>query len=186
VRLQPKPVQRPGPRLLLGGGTEAVARRAARYADGLHPMNNAIWDAYYDELERLGRPATRTAYPPPPPMFVHVTEDPERDWPLIRPHAAYETAQYVAWGLANSEFVDTSQITDESLRAMHAVWTPEEAITWMSRRQADFPGSVLTFAPLLAGMDPALAEASLELIAGRVLPAVRAAGHAGRSGYETA
>jgi hypothetical protein len=127
------------------------------------------------------------AYPPPPPMFVHVTEDP-RDWPLIRPHAAYEMAQYAAWGLAKSEFVDTSQITDESLRAMHAVWTPGEAVAWLSRRQADFPGSVLTFAPLLAGMDPALADASLELIAGRVLPALRAGqprSGAGRIGYET-
>ena len=174
VRMFPKPVQRPGPKLILGGATEAVARRAARYADGFLPQVPTIWDAYHDELEKLGRPQPRGAPPPFNPPFVHVTRDPERDWAILRPHAAFEMEQYQVWGLTQSSSYSDGAISEETLRKSHAIWTPEEATAILLKRQADYPDSIFAFAPILAGMDPRMAEQSLELIAAEVLPALRA------------
>jgi alkanesulfonate monooxygenase SsuD/methylene tetrahydromethanopterin reductase-like flavin-dependent oxidoreductase (luciferase family) len=178
VRLTPKPVQRPGPKLILGGGAPAVARRAARLADGFKPMNPALWDIYYDELERLGRPVERKPIPPRMPAFLHVTRDPERDWALLRPHALFELEQYAAWGLQGSVILGNSGVTEQNLKASNAVWTPEEARERLLAMQADSPDCTFGFAPILAGMDPEMAQASLELIASEVLPALHAArGH---------
>ena len=179
VRMFPKPIQKGGPRLILGGSAAAVARRAARLADGLFPMTADLWDVYYDELERLGRPAERRPPPPPQIPFLHVSEDPERDWEQIRPHARFELDQYRAWGMdATDSYGD---LDEQALRAAHPIWTPEQAKERLLARQAEYPDSVFSFAPVLAGMDPDLAQQSLELIAAHVLPALKAAqGAAGR------
>jgi len=175
VRLTPKPVQRPGPKLILGGGSEPVARRAARLADGFKPMRPDLWAIYYDELERLGRPFERKPIPPRMPAFLHVTRDPERDWAIIRPHAMFELEQYAAWGLQGSVIIGDDGATEANLKASNAVWTPEEARERLLAIQAQCPDCAFGFAPVLAGMDPAMAQSSLELIAAEVLPAVHAA-----------
>jgi alkanesulfonate monooxygenase SsuD/methylene tetrahydromethanopterin reductase-like flavin-dependent oxidoreductase (luciferase family) len=175
VRMYPKPVQPGGPRLILGGGTAAVARRAARLADGMAPMDPAMWDVYHDELEQLGRPAPRVKHAPAPPAFIHVSDTPERDWEVIRPHAIFEVNQYSAWGLTNASSYGDLMPSEETLRAIHKVWTVEEALETLLARQADYPESAFSFAPLLAGMDPELAQRSLDLIAARILPALKAA-----------
>ncbi len=61
----PKPVQKPGVPIVVGGHTELAARRAARYGDGFFPgvadEEKLIWllDVMRDECRRLGRdPAT--------------------------------------------------------------------------------------------------------------------------------
>ncbi|MBV9840982.1 MAG: LLM class flavin-dependent oxidoreductase [Sphingomonadaceae bacterium] len=175
VRMFPKPVQPGGPRLVLGGGTMAVARRAARFADDMAPMDPAMWDVYYDELERLGRPAARVPHPTAPPALMHVTETPERDWEAIRPHAIFEVNQYSAWGLTNASSYGDLQPSEDTLRAIHKVWSVNEALEILLARQAEFQDSVFSFAPLLAGMDPELAQRSLGLIAARILPELKAA-----------
>jgi alkanesulfonate monooxygenase SsuD/methylene tetrahydromethanopterin reductase-like flavin-dependent oxidoreductase (luciferase family) len=175
VRVSPVPVQRPGPRVILGGSSPEVARRAARLADGMQPMNPAMWDVYYDELERLGRPAERKAPPPRRPAFLHVSEDPERDWALLRSHALFEVQQYREWGMTGAASYGDLEPSDEALRAVHAIWTPEQARDYLLAQQAEFPDSAFSFAPLLAGEDPELAQTSLELIARHVFPALHAA-----------
>lgn len=173
VRMLPKPIQKGGPKLILGGSTEAVARRAARFADGLYPMNEGMWDFYHDELERLGRPAVRRPTASPPIAFMHVTEDPERDWEKIRPHARYEFDQYIAWGMAHAD--SFGDMSDDALRATHLVWTPEQAVDILLKRQAEYPDSEISYYPVLAGMDPDFAQQSLDLIARHVLPALKGA-----------
>lgn len=175
VRVMPKPVQRGGPRLILGGSSPEVARRAARLADGMQPMNPAMWDVYYEELERLGRPVERRKPPPRRPPFLHVSDDPERDWSRLRPHALFEVAQYREWGMAGAASYGDLEPTDESLRATHAIWTPEQTRDYLLVQQVEFPQSTFSFAPLLAGADPEMAQQSLELMAKHVLPALKAA-----------
>ena len=180
VRMTPKPAQPGGPKVFLGGGSEPVARRAAHLADGMQPMVPSMWDAYFDELEKLGRPAERRPIPPRPPPYVHVTETPERDWEILRPHALYEMEQYQAWGMMKSSSYGEGQVSDEQLRKSHAIWTPEQAKEVLLQRQKDWPDSIFSFAPILAGQDPEMAQSSLELIATHVLPEL----HALRGGHE--
>jgi len=57
----PKPVQKPGVPIVVGGHTELAARRAARYGDGFFPgvadEEKLIWllDVMRDECRKLGR-----------------------------------------------------------------------------------------------------------------------------------
>src|SRR5574340_91815 len=70
-----RPVPDPRPRILLGGGSEAAARRAARIADGFSvPHSPELWDAYRQARVALGKPDPG---PPPKlgPVFLWVAED---------------------------------------------------------------------------------------------------------------
>lgn len=175
VRMNPKPVTPGGPRLIVGAGSVPAALRAARLGDDMMPMDYALWDVFYNERERLGRPVTRKAHPMDQPAFLHVTEDPERDWAILRPHALYELQQYSAWGMTGATTYGDMQASDETLRAINAVWTPEQLLEKALGWQRDFPECTMSFYTLLAGMDPEMAQSSLELIAKKVLPALHAA-----------
>jgi len=57
----PKPIQKPGVPIVVGGHTELAARRAARYGDGFFPgvaeeaKLIALLDVMRDECRKLGR-----------------------------------------------------------------------------------------------------------------------------------
>lgn len=168
VRVTPRPLQAAGPTLLLGGSTKAAARRAARLGDGFLPVDASLWTVYAAECERLGRDPGPPP-PPPGPLFVHVADDPERAWAHIAPHALHETNSYGEW-LTEAEGLGPYTPTDdaESLRAMglYAVVTPD-ACAAMARESGS-----LGLHPLMGGLSPDLAWESLELVAGKVLPAL--------------
>ena len=56
VHLTPAPFRPGGPAIILGGSSEAAARRAARIADGFIPSVPEVWDFYRHETQSLGRP----------------------------------------------------------------------------------------------------------------------------------
>ena len=55
IKVRPRPVQQPRPKIMLGGNSEAAARRAARYADGFMPVGAKWWAPYRDEMVKLGK-----------------------------------------------------------------------------------------------------------------------------------
>jgi probable F420-dependent oxidoreductase len=61
LEMHPKPVQKPGVPIVVGGHTELAARRAARYGDGFFPGvtddEKLVWllDIMRDECKKLGR-----------------------------------------------------------------------------------------------------------------------------------
>lgn len=171
VRILPKPAQPGGPKITLGGTSEAAARRAARIADGFAPFVPRYFDVYREELIRLGKPA-------PPPMvqregamFVHVSRDPDRDWARIAPHALHESNDYAAWAKGDPQYPYPAVIDADTLRAsgLYRVLTPEQAVEFAIRAGG------LSLKPTMGGMDPDLARQSLDLVAAEVLPALRRA-----------
>ena len=101
VRILPRPAQRPRPLISMGGASPASAKRAARIADGYQPIHPKLYRIYLEELDALGkaRPSGRraegsnlSANP-----YVFVADDPDREWALIAPHAAHDTAEYLRW-----------------------------------------------------------------------------------------
>lgn len=153
VRVTPRPLQRPGPPVFLGGTSAAAARRAARVADGFRPNSAAVFEHYERACAELGRtpgPAMRRGSP-----FLFVARDPERAWAHIRPHVEHEMRTYREWHDGTGIERDTGRY-----RAL----TPEDAVR--VAREAD---EVLLH-PLVGGLPPELSWECLELFASDVLP----------------
>jgi hypothetical protein len=131
------------------------------------PSTPKYFETYREELALLGRPV-----PPPIPtdpvgaMFVHVSDDPERDWPRIAPHALHENNDYGKWGKGNPDHPYQPVQDYDELRATgrYLVLTPDECVEYARARGGLF------LKPLMGGLAPELAWESLTLIESKVLP----------------
>ena len=170
VRATPAPPS--PPMVLIGGSTEKAARRAARLHAGFFPAiaDAALAAAYEDECARQG--FTGFVVMPGGPGFVHVSNDPERDWARIAPHALYDAQTYAAWqppGQRSQVHVAGNTLDELRRSGVYRVVTPDECVAL-----AEECGRVLLH-PLMGGLSPALAWESLELFERAVLPRLRAA-----------
>lgn len=172
VMIRPTPVQSPRPPLIIGGSTEASAKRAARLGDGYVPagVDAELFAIYEAECRRLGRePGPHN--PPRGPMFLFVTEDPERDIPRVAPHFIHTSNSNAEWakerGAGVTPYSEITSVEDLASNPQFAVLTPEGCLELARSMGAD---SELTFQPLMGGLDPELGWSSLELFADRVLP----------------
>ena len=169
VRVTPKPTS--PPMVLIGGSTEIAARRAARLRAGFFPAigDPKLAESYQAECARVGFDAGFVSMPSGP-GFVHVSEDPERDWQRILPHALYDARTYAAWQTPDQRSqVHVEGDDAESLKrsGVYRVLTPEECVA-LARET----GRVILH-PLMGGMPPELGWQGLELFAKRVLPELR-------------
>jgi alkanesulfonate monooxygenase SsuD/methylene tetrahydromethanopterin reductase-like flavin-dependent oxidoreductase (luciferase family) len=168
VWVTPRPAQRPRPAIVLGGASPATARRAARIADDYQPLAARLDELYLEALAELGKspPPGRRPVADGGPVFVHVSEDPDRDWAAIAPHALHESNAYAAWagGARGSVFAAATDADELRTSGRYLVLTPDEAVELAGRRGA------LTLKPLMGGMDPDLGWAGLELAASSVVP----------------
>lgn len=166
VLVRPLPIRPGGPPLIMGGSTPRAARRAAEIADGFDPSDSALITVYRDECARVGRTPgdcrTRVGA-----FFVHVSEDPERDMRLLEPHVRHEQAMYKAWEADTTMIGDEATTRDVWSAGTHLVLTPEDAASYLVALD---PAGIFTLHPLIAGVDPDLANESLRLFCERVLP----------------
>lgn len=168
VHITPAPYAS-GPSLLLGGSSEAAARRAARIADGFIPSVPEVWEFYRDEVQQLGRPD-----PGPSPIgdtrTVALAEDGEQGWREMAPYFMHETNAYGAWLAANDGAGPYRPVADaDELRAsgQYAVLTPEQFVAELKAA----PFAFAQFHPLCGGMPIDLAWSSLRLFEHEVMPA---------------
>ena len=176
VFVRPLPIQKPEDIILIGGGVEASARRAARFGLGFAPAQPGLLDLYDAECRRHGREPGRK-FGPSPPSSIHLTEDPDRTWARLLPHLQHVVAEYAKWADAdahsNSPFRGLLH-DEEALRhcGMFAVWTPDELVAKVPALVKNY-GS-LSFMPLLGGLAPEFGWASLELLK-KVMPRLNSA-----------
>lgn len=162
VRVRPRPARSGGPKLLLGGTSEAAARRAARIADGFIPSEPACWQFYRDECLELGKPD------PGPGMtgqgdVVILAEAPDAAWSELGPYFLHETNAYGAWqAAANVEATYRPQESIDELRArgQYRILTPDEYKAELEAA-GDFALAVLH--PMVGGIPPDLAWRHLRL-----------------------
>lgn len=87
----PRPVQARVP-LWMGFGGEQGARRAGLSGEFLMTADGARWPHYRDGLLAGGHSVTGARMGGP--IQGYVSEDPERDWPLIKDHVSYMMDSY--------------------------------------------------------------------------------------------
>ena len=174
VQVTPRPFTDPHPPILVGGGVEAAARRAARLRLPMMPMNSdaELVGWYADEAAKIGFEGGYVMRPSGP-TFIHVTEDPERAWSQIGPHVLYEAQTYARMQTGGQHSVpmvvaDTIEEVKRSPQVL--VGTPDEVLAVAQQVDA---GGALTFNPLAGGLPPDLAWESLELFAAQVLGRLR-------------
>lgn len=174
VCVTPRPATPGGPILMMGGNSEAVVRRAARLGMGMLTMGGN------PGLEAIYRRAC-AEYGTTPQLFVNptgdvpascfVAEDPERAWRELGPYLLHDAQMYAAW-MGEGEAISKSVAADvDSLRrenGSYRIFTPEQAIAHLRKT------GMLMLQPLCGGLPPKLAWPSLELLAAKVLPAMKA------------
>jgi alkanesulfonate monooxygenase SsuD/methylene tetrahydromethanopterin reductase-like flavin-dependent oxidoreductase (luciferase family) len=171
VQVTPKPFTQPHPIVLIGGSTEVAARRAARLRLPFMPAigDPALADVYRAACASEGFTEGWTIMPSGP-GFVHVSDDPERDWARIAPHALYDAETYHAWqtpGQRSQVEVDAANLDQLRASGVYRVVTPDECVALANEVGA--MGAVV-FHPLMGGMPAELGWESLELFASKVLP----------------
>lgn len=174
VFVRPLPVQTPENILLVGGGVDASAIRAARFKLGFAPLRQDLFPLYDAECRRLGHePGVK--FGPSPPSNIHLCEDPERAWVQLLPHLKHVVSEYAKWAEAepNSHSPFRGLLADDTaLRncGMFAVWTPEELVAKAPSIVGKY--GTLSFMPLLGGLAPQIGWQSLELLK-KIMPRLR-------------
>jgi len=176
IQVTPRPVQQPSPPIILGGNSKVVARRAARIADGFFPVSGeqapVIYEEFRNERQRLG-------LDPGPgclregPMFLCVSEDPERTWASISANALHETNSYAQWIIEGNEVAPYQALDDaDMLRStgLYRVLTPADTVQLIKGLDAD---SMVTMHPCMGGMATDIGWNSLELLVGKVFPEIQ-------------
>ena len=173
VRCTPKPVQRPIPMWFGATGGEAL-RRAARQGDGLLG-GGATRSAYVEHLREYGKDHEHPAIASTS-QWLFCSDDPERDWATLRPHALYQLQNYASWFKAAGQpaFGDPPvDYADLERRGLYLCATPEQVIASIRSAYDAAPFDRHYFWAIWPGVDPAMATRSIELFARTVIPALR-------------
>lgn len=166
VFVRPLPMSKP-PKIYVGGGVPASAKRAAKFGLGFYPMVDSTFEVYEQECKRLGRapgPTIQLA------RAVHVFEDPDKGWKEIGDNLLYYCRSYAEF--SSSAESSSSPLdglnTMEALRAsgLFHVVTPDQAVELAKTR-------TMSLLPLQGGIRPEIGWKSLELYAEKVLPRIR-------------
>ncbi|MYW65315.1 LLM class flavin-dependent oxidoreductase [Streptomyces sp. SID8379] len=168
VRVTPRPFTQPHPMLLVGGSSQAAARRAARLGLPFFPSAHLPeLEAYYKEkLVEYGTEGW-TMMPARTTPLLHLSTDPDRTWAEHGEHFLHEARTYASWQSGDiKSAVKSAASSVEELRAegVYRVLTPEECVA------QGLDNYVLH--PLSGGMPLEEGWRSLRLFAEQVLPAI--------------
>jgi alkanesulfonate monooxygenase SsuD/methylene tetrahydromethanopterin reductase-like flavin-dependent oxidoreductase (luciferase family) len=171
VRVTPTPHQPGGPRISLGGSSEAAARRAAQIADGFIPSTPEVWSPYRDEMLALGQADPGPGFAGGTGMF-HLAHDRDKGWAEIAPFAMHEVNAYGEWlergGVgARGGYVPISDADALRETGQYRVLTPDDLVAELEEKG---PFGFAVFHPMMGGIPPEVAWGSLRLFEEEVLP----------------
>lgn len=175
VYVRPLPVQKPEDIVFVGGGVAASAKRAARFGVGFGPMRADIIPIYEEECRKLGREPGKYMRPCHRlPGILMLSEDPERTWSILEPHALHVVSEYAKWAAqeenSNSPFKGLNNIEALRKSGMFAVWTPDELVANADKVE---DRGTFGFQPLVGGFPPEEGWKSLELLK-KAIPRLKA------------
>ena len=176
VCVTPRPATPGGPMLFMGGNSPAVVRRAARLGMGMLTQGGdpALEQLYQSACAEYGTKPQLFLNPTgDAPMSTFVAEDPDRAWRELGPYLLHDAQMYASWmGESGAISKSVAKSVDELRRenGPYRIFTPEQATAQLEK------SGILMLQPLAGGIPPKLAWPSLELLAAKVLPAVKAGG----------
>ena len=132
-QIQPTPVTKPHPFIMIGGTSKVAARRAARFGLPLSPAANMpeLEAYYYEQCEKHGTQGF-CAMPDDETKMTLVAEDPDKAWAELGQYFLNEASMYSSWQTSDiSSAVHSHATTPEELRAegIYQIITPAEAAT---------------------------------------------------------
>lgn len=169
VHVTPTPARPRGPKLALGGSSDAAARRAARLGVSFRPSTNAVWETYRAERIALGG-SDPGGFVGGDTTATFLAADADAGWDAIAPYALHEANAYGAWAAAAGADTGYREVADaDELRAtgQYKVLTPEQLVAQL-QEQGEWAFAL--FHPLMGGIPPELGWQSLQLLEHEVLP----------------
>lgn len=173
VRCTPKPVQRPIP-VWLGATQGEALRRAARIGDGLLGGGPSRAE-YLTALAEYGKDTSKPRIASTG-RWLYCTEDPERDWERLKPHALYQLQNYATWFRAAGQpaFGDPPVDYDDlESRGLYLCGTPDQIIEHITELYESFPFERHFYWATWPGMDIETSTRGVKLFAEKVIPALR-------------
>jgi len=177
VQLMPAPVTPGGPRIALGGGSIAAARRAGRHGLDFFAQSDdpAMREAYEAEARANGHDPGHCMLPPADTATtMFVSDDLDRAWEELGPYLMHDAQSYASINEGNSGTASLSFASSaDELRAenrSHRIVTVEEAVA-IARS-----GVPLPLHPLIGGLPPEVAWRYLRTVSDVVMPSIGTGG----------
>lgn len=174
--LTPAPVQDRLP-VWLGYQGPRGARRAGRMGEGLLTLAAGSWPPYRDGLAEAGHdPATARMGGG---IQAYVTDDPDRDWPRVAPHIAYQQDSYRRYMVEGTDHPVPRPVDPERLRtrgpdagpmSYFLFGTPEQVAAQIRTYAGDAPVRHVWLGASVAGLPEDLAARHVQTICTRLGP----------------
>ena len=168
INVYPKPVQPLGPPLWIAAMKEPGALRAARFETNLLPQGRRedVLDPWRNELKTQGKDPND--YRVGIIRSVYVTDDKERDWPVIR------EAERFRMGVYNTFMAETPDEygwgSGDGIPQNVIIGTPREVISQLKAFIDAYGITDIATSGLPPGIDPEFMAANLERLAQEVIP----------------
>ena len=182
ISVTPKPARVPP--ILVGGFADAAIKRAGRIGDG-YIASRAQPERVKRAFEMAAEERRRAGKEGPPIVGVlqnaFVTEDPSKDWPLVRDGISHQLGVYAGWNAGTDVAgrpLEVMPPEESDIRRTTAFGTPDEVAESLSalvRILGRYPESHLVLRFHYPGMPAELAARSIELFASEVAPRLREA-----------
>ncbi|MFP5351535.1 MAG: LLM class flavin-dependent oxidoreductase [Actinomycetota bacterium] len=182
VAVTPKPARVPP--ILVGGFVEDAIARAGRIADG-YISSRVPTDRLPGAFELVARERLKAGHEGPPLVAVlqnaFVTDDPARDWPVVRDGIGHQLGTYAGWRAGTDVAGEPLRVMpppEEEIRATTAYGTSQEVIEALRptvKALARYPESHLVLRLYYPGMTVEAAADAIRRFASEVAPALREA-----------
>ena len=168
VDVHPKPVQRGGPPLWIAAMSEAAAIRAARFGTHLLPQGprSEVLDPWRAQIEAEG--GDPLDYRVGILRSVFVTDDVERDWPMIRAAERYRVSVYNRFMAETPD--DYNWQADGAIPQNVIVGTAAECVAELQAFIDEYDITDIATSGLPPGIDPRIMAENLERLAVEVIP----------------
>ncbi len=173
VAVHPKPVQAGGIPLWMAAQSEGGARRAAELGLNLLPQGtrSATIDTWSDALRARGDAPER--YRVGIIRSFLASDDPERDWALVKPSEVYRMQLYTQWAESSGDDV-AGFASPDRIPQRWIVGTSEQVHDELARFIAEYGLTDVVTWGAPPGLAPSRLNASLEKFAREVMPRLRA------------
>ena len=182
IAVTPKPLRVPP--IFVGGFVDDAIRRAGRIGDG-YLSSRADPTRVAEAFEMAAEERAAAGHDGPPLVGLlqnaFVTEDPERDWPMVRDGIGHQLGVYAGWREGTDvggRALEVKPPDEETIRRTTAFGTPAEVAAFLeplARILGGYPESHLILRLHYPGMAREPAARAIDLMAGEVAPRLRAA-----------